>query len=61
VTPVLYKVPEAMEILGYSRSRIYKLIRSGRLLSVKEGGTRRIPASAIENYVALLQREAEAA
>ena len=56
----LYRIPEAMQLLGLSRSVIYKLIRSGRLRSVKEGTTRLIPAEAIAEYVALLEAEAEA-
>jgi excisionase family DNA binding protein len=56
----LYRVPEAMEILSMSRSVIYELIRSGRLRTVKEGRARLIPASAITDYVALLEREAAA-
>jgi len=56
----LYRIPEAMQLLGMSRSVIYKLIRSGRLRSVKEGTTRLIPAEAIAEYVALLEAEAEA-
>ena len=55
----LYRIPEAMRLLGLSRSVIYKLIRSGRLRSVKEGTTRLIPAEAIAEYVALLEAEAE--
>ncbi|MER5628667.1 helix-turn-helix domain-containing protein [Streptosporangium sp. NPDC002544] len=41
-----------------SRSVLYELMRSGRLRSVKEGRTRLIPASAIREYIALLEREA---
>jgi excisionase family DNA binding protein len=55
----LYRIPEAMRLLGLSRSVIYKLIRSGRLRSVKEGSSRLIPAEAIAEYVALLEAEAE--
>lgn len=54
----LYEVADVMKILRLSRSVIYELIRSGRLESVKEGRSRRIPASAIAEYVALLKREA---
>jgi excisionase family DNA binding protein len=56
----LYRIPEAMRLLGLSRSVLYNLIRSGRLRSVKEGTTRLIPAEAITEYVALLEAEAEA-
>jgi excisionase family DNA binding protein len=57
----LYRVTEAMTLLSLSRSVIYELIRSGRLRSVTEGRARRIPASAITEYVALLERESNAA
>jgi excisionase family DNA binding protein len=57
----LYRVPEAMRLLSLSRTVIYELIRSGRLRSVTEGRARRIPASAISEYVALLESESTAA
>jgi excisionase family DNA binding protein len=37
------------------------LLRSGRLRSVKQGRTRLIPASALREYIALLEKEADAA
>jgi excisionase family DNA binding protein len=55
---VLYRVPEAMRVLSLSRSVIYEQIRSGRLRSVTQGRARLIPASAIAEYVALLESEA---
>ncbi|MGW2585774.1 helix-turn-helix domain-containing protein [Streptomyces virginiae] len=58
VEPVLLKVAAAMTALSLSRSVIYELIRSGRLRTVNEGRARRIPRSAINEYVALLEREA---
>lgn len=54
----LYRVPEAMAILSLGRSAIYEQLRSGRLRSVHEGRTRLVPAAAITDYVALLEREA---
>lgn len=54
----LYRVPEAMTILSMSRSRVYELIRSRRLRTVKEGRTRFVPASAIADYIGLLEQEA---
>ncbi|WP_406316660.1 helix-turn-helix domain-containing protein [Streptosporangium sp. NBC_01639] len=56
----LYRVCEAMHLLSMSRSVIYEQIRSGRLRSVTQGRTRLIPASAISDYVALLEQEARA-
>jgi excisionase family DNA binding protein len=54
----LYNVREAMALLNLSRTVIYELIRAGRLRAVKEGTARRVPAAAIAEYVALLEREA---
>jgi excisionase family DNA binding protein len=57
----LYRVADAMDVLSMSRSVLYEQIRSGRLRSVTQGRRRLIPASAIVDYVALLEREARAA
>lgn len=57
----LYRVTEAMAVLSLSRSVIYEEIRSGRLRSVKRGRSRLISASAIADYVALLEQEMRAA
>jgi excisionase family DNA binding protein len=57
---VLYRVEEAVVLLGLSRSQLYELIRSGRLQTVTEGRVRLIPAVAIDAYVSLLTTEAKA-
>ncbi|OJY40318.1 MAG: hypothetical protein BGP03_00440 [Pseudonocardia sp. 73-21] len=57
----MYRIAEAMEILSLKRSVIYEQLRSGRLRSVHVGRTRLITAAAINEYVALLEREAAAA
>ena len=57
----LYRIADAMVVLSMGRSVIYEQIRSGRLRSVTQGRTRLIPASAIADYIALLEREASAA
>jgi excisionase family DNA binding protein len=57
----LYRVADAMAVLSMSRSVIYEQLRSGRLRSVSQGRTRLIPASAIADYIALLEREAQVA
>jgi excisionase family DNA binding protein len=58
ITPQLYRIPDVVPILRLSRSVIYELIRSGRLRTVRQGSARRVPASAIAEYVALLEDEA---
>ena len=57
----LYRIADAIVILSLGRSVIYEQIRLGRLRSVTQGRTRLIPASAIAEYIALLEREADAA
>ncbi|REE96631.1 helix-turn-helix domain-containing protein [Thermomonospora umbrina] len=57
----LYRIPDVVEILSLSRTVVYQLVNDGRLRSVKQGRTRLIPASAIAEYVALLEQEAEEA
>ena len=60
MTPVraLYDVPEAMALLSLSRTQIYELIRSRRLVTVTQGRRRLVPADSISEYVQLLLREA---
>jgi excisionase family DNA binding protein len=55
----LYEVCDVMRMLRLSRTVIYELIRSGRLRFVKQGRARRVPASAIRDYITLLEREAD--
>jgi excisionase family DNA binding protein len=54
----LYRIPEVVRLLSLSRSVVYELIRSGRLRSVTQGRTRLVPATAISDYIALLEQEA---
>jgi excisionase family DNA binding protein len=54
----LYQVTDAMRMLRLGKTVIYELIRSGRLRSVKQGRARRIPATAIRDYITLLEEEA---
>ena len=56
----LYRIADAMVVLSMGRSVIYEQIRSGRLRSVTQGRKRLIPASAIVDYIALLEYEAQA-
>jgi excisionase family DNA binding protein len=58
---LLYRITEAMDVLSVSRSVIYQEMRAGRLRWVKRGRSRLISASAIADYVALLEHETRAA
>ena len=55
---MLYRVSDVTALLNLSRTVVYDLIRTGRLHSVKEGRARLIPASAVREYLALLEKEA---
>ncbi|MGZ4666790.1 MAG: excisionase family DNA-binding protein [Frankiaceae bacterium] len=43
--------------LGSGRTKVYELIRSGRLNSVKIGMLRRIPTAPLYEFVALKQED----
>jgi excisionase family DNA binding protein len=48
---LLFTTVEAAEALSISRSRVYGLIQSGQLDSIKVGSCRRIPAAALRQYI----------
>ncbi|MBJ7907379.1 helix-turn-helix domain-containing protein [Streptomyces sp. DSM 110735] len=54
----LLTVPEVMARLKLGRSKVYDLIRSKRLVSFTEGRCRRIPESALREYVRTRLEEA---
>jgi excisionase family DNA binding protein len=51
---ILLTVEEAAELLTISRWKVFDLIRQREIRSVKIGGLRRIPRSAVDEYVARL-------
>ncbi len=55
---LLYTAEEAAELLTISRWKVFDLIRTRELRSVKIGGLRRVPRSAIEEYISRLLGEA---
>ena len=54
VAPLFYRVDEAAEAMRLSRSRLYELIRSGQLRTVKCGRRRLVPVAALAEYIATL-------
>ncbi|MEL3949494.1 MULTISPECIES: helix-turn-helix domain-containing protein [Streptomyces] len=54
----LLTVPQVMARLKYGRSKVYDLIRSKRLASITEGRARRIPDSAVQDYIRARLEEA---
>jgi excisionase family DNA binding protein len=57
VNIVVYTVEEAAQVLKISRWKIFDLIRTNQLRSVKIGGVRRIPRTAVEEYITRLLKE----
>ncbi len=51
---LLYTVEETGELLKISRWKVFELIRTRQLRSIKIGGLRRVPATAVEEYIARL-------
>ncbi|MEV0228013.1 helix-turn-helix domain-containing protein [Nonomuraea sp. NPDC050786] len=58
LSPLLLRPEEAADYLGIGRTKVYELIRSGALRSVRIGSLRRIPATALTDFVAQLEEEA---
>lgn len=58
---LLLKPEQASAQLGIGRAKMFELIASGTIESVKIGRCRRVPAEALEAYVARLRNEAKAA
>jgi excisionase family DNA binding protein len=48
----LLNVNEAATALGLGRSLVYTLVASGELVSIKIGRARRIPLSALDEFIA---------
>ncbi|MFG1612499.1 helix-turn-helix domain-containing protein [Nonomuraea wenchangensis] len=55
---MLYKPEEVAVQLRISRTKVYALLRSGAIRSVKIDGCRRISATALVEYVAQLEGRA---
>ncbi|MET8454903.1 helix-turn-helix domain-containing protein [Streptomyces parvulus] len=51
VTPELLTVPEVMARLKVGRSKVYDLIRTRRLASIKIDGARRVPTDAVRDFI----------
>jgi excisionase family DNA binding protein len=61
VPKLLLTVPEAAKALAISRSKLYELLASGAVRSVRIDGSRRIPLNALNDYINALMETEEAA
>ncbi|MFG1941592.1 helix-turn-helix domain-containing protein [Nonomuraea sp. NPDC048826] len=57
MTRLLLTVPEAAEALAISRSKLYQLLATGAVDSIRIDGSRRIPVSALTDYITQLSRK----
>ena len=57
--PMLLTLKETAVALRLGRSKLYELMAAGKLRSVKIGGSRRISATALAEFVAALEAEEE--
>ncbi len=55
--PLLHRIEEGARALRISRSRMFELIAAGEIETVLIGRSRRVPAQALEEYVARLRRQ----
>ncbi|MET8007084.1 helix-turn-helix domain-containing protein [Nonomuraea glycinis] len=57
MTRLLLTVPEAAEVLAISRNKLYQLLASGAVASIRIDGSRRISVSALNDYITHLTRK----
>ena len=50
----LYRAETVAKRLAVSRSKVYELMKDGDLRSVRIGGSRRIPESAVRDFITAL-------
>jgi excisionase family DNA binding protein len=51
---VLLKIPDVMERLSVGQTKVYELMSSGELRSVRVGRARRVPSDELERFMAEL-------
>ena len=51
VTPLLLRPEEAAEALGIGRSKLYELLASGQIGSIKVGRARRVLVTSLQDFV----------
>ncbi len=54
----LFDIPKVAELLSLGRTKIYDLINTGELQSIKIGSATRIPATAIKKFIGAKQDQA---
>jgi excisionase family DNA binding protein len=57
---LLFTPEQAADMLGLGRTKLYELLATGDLRSVRIGACRRIPSSVLHDFVGRLLAEADA-
>src|SRR4051812_48284524 len=57
IPPLLFTVEEVAQFLRIGRHRVFDMIRTGDLRSVKVGSSRRVSARALADFVSALELE----
>ncbi len=52
-----YTPIEAARLLGLGRTKVYELMASGQITSIRIGRSRRIPATALRAFIEACQQE----
>lgn len=60
MTRLLLTVPEAAQVLAISRSKLYQLLATGAVASLRIDGSRRIPVSALNDFITHLTTKEDA-
>jgi excisionase family DNA binding protein len=55
MSTILLKFPEVMERLPVGETKVYELMSTGELRSVKSGRSRRVPNDELERFIAIRQ------
>jgi len=58
-TPLAYKVEEGAQKLSISRAKMFELLKTGEIESIKIGRSRRIPSEALVAYIERLTADAQ--
>jgi excisionase family DNA binding protein len=54
--PLTVRVPEACRITGIGRSKLYELIRDGKIRTIKVGAMTLVPVSSLAEFLGLDMR-----
>lgn len=57
LSPLAYRIPDAVRVSGLGRTKLYELIKTGELKTVRVGGRRLVPANELKALLSAATRE----